>query len=93
MKSAKTVLIAISLLGLSIAVLVFAKAAPRQDVELQNAEPGSIDEMIVQALANGENRVTNAIDIEHEDVATFDEAKTSYSVFVARADSKQSLVA
>jgi len=93
MKSAKTLLIAISLLGLSIAVLVFAKAAPRQDVELQNAEPGSIDEMVVQALANGENRVTNAIDIEHEDVTSFDEAKTSYSVFVARADSKQSLIA
>ena len=92
MKSARTLLIAISLLGLSVAVLVFAKAAPPQDVELQNAEPGSIDEMIVEALANGQNQVANAIDIEHEDVASFDEAKTSYSVFVARADSKQSLI-
>lgn len=92
MKSAKTVLIAITLLGLSIAILALAKAAPPQNGTLQEAEPGSINEMIVQALANGEARVTNAIAVEHEEVPSFDEAKVSYSVLVARADSQQSLI-
>lgn len=92
MKSAKTLLIGLTLLGLSIAALVFARAAPPQDIDLQNVEPGSIDEMIVQALANGQSQVTIPLIVEYEEAHSFDETKVSYSVLVARADAKQSLI-
>jgi hypothetical protein len=90
MKFAKTLLVAIPLLGL-IAVLWFAKGAATQTQDLQGAEPGSIDEMIVQALAEGQSETSNAIMGEYEVVSTFDEAKTAYSVFVATANSQQSV--
>lgn len=92
MKSAKIILIASSLLAL-IAIFAFARSAPPQaPPDLQGVEPGSIDEMVMHALANGESEVTNAIVGEHEEVPTFDQAKTFYSVFVARADARQSLL-
>jgi hypothetical protein len=92
MKSAKIILIAIPLLAL-IAILAFANSAsPPPPQNLQGVEPGSIDEMVVHALANGESEVTNGIVGEHEEVPTFDQAKAFYSVFVARADSRQSLL-
>lgn len=90
MKSAKTLLIAISVPCL-IAILWFAKGAFSQSSQLQSAEPGSIDEMVMQAIADGQTESNNAIVAEHEEVPTFDVAKASYSVFVATANSKQSL--
>lgn len=90
MKIAKTLLVAIPVLGL-LAVLWFAKGASTQTQELQGAEPGSIDEMIVQAIADGQTETSNALVGEYEAVSTFDEAKTYYSVFVATANSQQSL--
>lgn len=91
MKSVKTLLIAISVPCL-IAILWFAKGASSQNSQLQSAEPGSIDELIVQALADGQTETTNAVVVEHEEVPTFDTAKASYSVVVATANSKQSLL-
>jgi hypothetical protein len=90
MKSAKTLLIAISLPCL-IAILWFANGAFSQNSQLESAEPGSIDEMVMQAIADGQTEANNAIVAEHEEVGDFDVAKTSYSVFVATANSKQSL--
>jgi len=92
MKSAKIIVISIPLLAL-IAVFAFAKSAsPPAPQELQGAQPGSIDELVMHAIANGESQVSSGIIGETAEVATFDEAKTYYSVFVARADSKQSLI-
>lgn len=92
MKSAKVILTSISLLAL-IAILAYANsAAPPQTQELQGAQPGSIDELVINAIANGQSQVSTGVIGETAEVATFDEAKTYYSVFVARADSKQSLI-
>jgi hypothetical protein len=92
MKPAKTVLLAITLVALTVVILAFAKSARPQNSTLQEAEPGSIDELVVQAIADGNSQVTNALEIEHEDVTSFDEAKTNYTILVARADSQQSLM-
>jgi hypothetical protein len=91
MKSVKTLLIAISVPCL-IAILWFAKGASTQTSQLEAAEPGSIDEMIMQAIADGQTETTNSVVVEHEEVPTFDTAKASYSVFIATANSKQSLL-
>jgi len=53
-------------------------------------EPGSIDDLVQNANANGQVLVTVPIEIMHEDVEGFDEAKTYYSIVVAQAVSKQS---
>lgn len=90
MKSAKTLLIALTLFALpSVIVLSFAKPNVPQD--LQAAAPGSIDEMVMQALANGETLASIGIVAEHESVDTFDQAKASCSVLIAQANSKASL--
>ncbi|HEU4711129.1 MAG TPA: hypothetical protein VFS76_06160 [Pyrinomonadaceae bacterium] len=92
MKSPKIILISIPLLTL-IAVFALAKpASPPAPQGMQGAQPGSIDELVMRALANGESHVSTGVVGETAEVATFDEAKTYYSVFVARADSKQSLI-
>lgn len=53
-------------------------------------DPGSIDDLVQNANANGQVLVTVPIEITHEDVEGFDEARTSYSIVVAQAVSKQS---
>lgn len=93
MKTAKTLLVALTLLALLglIVALSFAKPKPAIPQELQGAAPGSIDEMVMQALANGESLASIGIVAEHESVDNFDQAKASLSVLIATANSKQSL--
>lgn len=54
------------------------------------AAPGSIDEMVQQALANGESIVTTPMTVTHDDVEGFDEAHANLTILVARAESSQS---
>jgi len=53
-------------------------------------EPGSIDDTVQKAIANGKFSVTVPLEIMHEDVDGFDDAKAHYSILVADAVSKQS---
>lgn len=53
-------------------------------------EPGSIDDLVQNANASGQLLVTVPVDIMHEDVEGFDDARTHYSIVVAQAVSKQS---
>ncbi|HEY2961850.1 MAG TPA: hypothetical protein VGJ37_05505 [Pyrinomonadaceae bacterium] len=53
-------------------------------------EPGSIDDLVQRANANGDHSATLPIEIMHEDVDGFDDARTHYSIVVADAVSKQS---
>lgn len=53
-------------------------------------EPGSIDDLVQKANANGELLVTAPMDVMHEGVEGFDDARTHYSMVVAQAVSKQS---
>jgi hypothetical protein len=55
-------------------------------------EPGSIDDLVQNATANGQSLVSIPIDVQHEDVQGFDEAKANYSIVVAQAVSKESFV-
>lgn len=96
MKTTKTLLIALTLLALLglIVALSFAKPGtpkPAIPQELQGADPGTIDEMVLQALSNGETLTSIGIVGEHEVVQTFDEAKADYTVLLATANSKQSV--
>jgi len=54
-------------------------------------EPGSIDDLVQNATANGEVFVSVPIEVAHEDVAGFDEAMNYYSIVVAETLSKQTL--
>ncbi len=93
MKKARTVLLALTLLGLLgyVVALSFAKPKPAVPQELQGATPGTIDAMVLQALTNGQTLASNSVIGEHEIAHTFDEAKASYSVLLATANSKNSL--
>jgi len=91
MKSAKTLLIALTLFALLGLVVALSFAKPAIPQELQAAAPGSIDEMVVQALANGQTLASIGIVADHESVDTFDEAKATYTVLIATANSKQSI--
>lgn len=53
-------------------------------------EPGSIDEIVQNASANGQVLVTLPVQIMHEDVEGFDEARSYYSIVVGQPVSKQS---
>ena len=53
-------------------------------------EPGSIDDLAQKASANGKFSVTIPLEIMHEDVDGFDDAKAHYSIVVVDAVSKQS---
>ena len=52
-------------------------------------EPGSIDELVQNATANGEVFVSVPIEVAHEDVDGFDEARNYYSIVVAETLSRQ----
>ena len=93
MKKARTVLLALTLLGLLgyVVALSFAKPKPAIPQELQGATPGTIDAMVLQALENGQALAKNSVIGEHEHAQTFDEAKASYSVVIATANSKNSV--
>lgn len=53
-------------------------------------EPGSIDDLVQNATARGEVFVSVPIEVMHEDVEGFDDARDHYSIVVAQALSKQS---
>lgn len=93
MKTAKTLLIGLTLLALLGLVVALSSAKPKPAIpqELQGATPGSIDAMVVQALTNGETLASNGIIGDHEFAQTFDEAKANYTVVLATANSKHSL--
>jgi len=91
MKSAKTLLIGITLLALLGLVVALSFAKPARPQDLQGAAPGSIDEIVMHALANGQTEASVGFVSDHESVLTFDEAKASYSVLIATANSKQSV--
>jgi hypothetical protein len=93
MKFKKIALTAL-LLTLGVAALVVPKAntsTGQITTKMEAAEPGSIEEMAQTAAANGQSYVGVPLLAQHEDVNGFEEAKTHYSVLVARADSRQTL--
>jgi hypothetical protein len=95
MKIAKTFLLSITLLALLGLIVAMSSAKPTPTIvippDLQGAEPGTIDEMVFQALSNGETLAKNGLIGEHEAAHTFDEAKASYSVLLATANSQNSV--
>jgi hypothetical protein len=93
MKFKKFALTALLLL-LGVAALVGTKAnssTGQNTIRMEAAEPGSIEELAQEAAANGQSYVGAPLLVQHEDVNGFEEAKTNYSVLVARADSRQTL--
>lgn len=93
MKFKKIALTAL-LLSLGLALLVGPKArtsASDYAMKMEAAEPGSIEEAAQEAAAAGLSYVGIPLLTQHEDVNGFDEAKTYYSILVARADSRQTL--
>jgi hypothetical protein len=93
MKPVKTSVLILVLIGITVALLAFGKGAAQESSSLESAEPGSIDEIVIDAMANGESQVSMPLAVEHEDVNGWDEARTYYTILVARADSQQSLQA
>jgi len=64
--------------------------APIAHAQQPPIEPGSIDDRVQKAIINGKFSVTVPLEIMHEDVDGFDDAKAHYSIVVADAVSKQS---
>jgi hypothetical protein len=91
MKKARTLLVALTLLGLLSLIVAMSFAKPAKPQELQSASPGTIDDMVLQALSNGESLTSVGIVGEHELAQTFDEAKTNYTVLLATANSNNSV--
>jgi hypothetical protein len=96
MKTAKTFLLALTLLGLLGFIVAMSSARPAKPVpvipqDLQAASPGTIDDMVLQALSNDQSLASVGIVGEHELAQTFDEAKTNYTVLLATANSNSSV--
>ena len=85
----------LALIGLTIAFVFWTKSAPavtRAMVTQQgSAAPGSLDEKVEQAIANGQDLIMSPILVRHEAVEGFDEAQTYYTIVVVKALSSQSL--
>ncbi|MDQ3744486.1 MAG: hypothetical protein M3444_08895 [Acidobacteriota bacterium] len=82
------------LVAIGLAALIAWNTLPGVERTVQaqqgSPEPGSIDDLVQQATANGEVMVNSPILVSHEDVDGFDEAQANYTIVVAQAVSSQS---